>query len=96
MFRTEENFAKKVANLLVKKLNCSIQVISAGEPQANGQAEGLYVKNVKRKMRALMVDASYEQLTDEWDESLLDLALQAVRCDPASSTGYTPARQSCF
>ena len=80
----------KIANLLAEKFNCSIRVISAGRPQANGQAEA-YVKNVKRKMRALMVDASYEQLPDNWDESLLHLALQAVRCDPASSTGYAPA-----
>ena len=34
----------KVANLLAKKFNCSIRVISAGRPQANGQAEA-YVKN---------------------------------------------------
>ena len=74
----------KVANLLAKKFNCSIRVISAGRPQANGQAEA-YVKNLKRKMRAFMIDASYEQLPDNWDESLLHLALQAVRCDPASS-----------
>ena len=80
----------KIANLLAEKFNCSIRVISAGRPQANGQAEA-YVKNVKRKMKALMVDASYEQLPDNWDESLLHLALQAVRCDPASSTGYAPA-----
>ena len=38
-----------------------------------------------------MIDASYEKLPDNWDESLLHLALQAVRCDPASSTGYAPA-----
>ena len=38
-----------------------------------------------------MVDASHEELPNNWDESLLHLALQAVRCDPASSTGYAPA-----
>ena len=38
-----------------------------------------------------MIDASYEKLPDNWDESLLYLALQALRCDPASSTSYAPA-----
>ena len=80
----------KIAKLLADKFNCSIRVISAGRPQANGQAEA-YVKNLKRKMKALMVDASHEQLPNNWDDSLLHLALQGLRCDPASSTGYAPA-----
>ena len=79
-----------IAKLLAEKFNCPIRVISAGRPQANGQAEA-YVKNLKTKMKALMVDASFEQLPINWDESLLYLALQALRCDPAVSTGYAPA-----
>ena len=80
----------KIAKLLADKFNCSIRVISAGRPQANGQAEA-YVKKLKRKMKVLMVEASHEQLPNNWDDSLLHLSLQAVRCDPASSTGYAPA-----
>jgi len=82
-------FCNKVANLLAEEFNCEIRVISAGRPQANGQAEA-YVKNFKTKLRAIMVDSSYEELPDNWDESLMHLGLQALRSDPAVSTGYAP------
>ena len=80
----------KVAKILAEKFNCSIRVISAGRPQANGQAEA-YVKNLKTKMKAKMVEASQDRLPNNWDETLLHVALQALRCDPAVSTGYAPA-----
>ena len=79
-----------IAEALAKNFKCEIRVISAGRPQANGQAEA-YVKNVKTKMKAIMAASGEEELPDTWDESLLYLALQAVRCDPAISTGYAPA-----
>ena len=71
----------KVAKILADKFNCSIRVISAGRPQANGQAEA-YVKNLKTKMKAKMVEASQDRLPNNWDETLLHVALQALRCDP--------------
>ena len=80
------NIAKKLAD----DFKCEIRVISAGSPQANGQAEA-YVKNLKTKMKAIMAASDQEELPDNWDESLMYLALQAVRCDPAISTGYAPA-----
>ena len=41
-----------IAKALAKNFKCEIRVISAGRPQANGQAEA-YVKNVKTKMKAI-------------------------------------------
>ena len=79
-----------IAKALAKNFKCEIRVISAGRPQANGQAEA-YVKNMKTKMKAIMADSDQEELPDNWDESLMHLALQAIRCDPAISTGYAPA-----
>ena len=78
----------KVATLLAERFNCSIRIISAGRPQANGQVEA-YVKNLKTKMKAKIVEASQDRLPNNWD--LLHVALQALRCDPAVSTGYAPA-----
>ena len=83
-------FCNKVTKLLAERFNCPIRVISAGRPQANGQAEA-YVKNIKMKMKAVMAQKGYDELPDNWDETILPLALQAVRCDPAISTGYAPA-----
>ena len=56
----------------------------------NGQAEA-YVKILKSKMRALMAQRGQSQLPNNWDETLLPLALQSVRCDPSVATGYAPA-----
>ena len=83
-------FCNKVAELLAEKFNCPIRVISAGRPQTNGQAEA-YVKNLKTKMKAKMAEDSLKQLPNNWDESLMHFALQALRCDPAVNTGYAPA-----
>ena len=54
--------------------------ISAGRPQANGQAEA-YVKQIKEKMRALMSELS-EDLPNNWDETNMHTALQTIRSDP--------------
>ena len=83
-------FCNNVSKILAERFKCEIRVISAGRPQANGQAEA-YIKNFKTKMKALMADASLTELPDNWDESLMHLALQALRTDPAISTGYAPA-----
>ena len=79
-----------VAKALSENFKCEIRIISAGRPQANGQAEA-YVKNLKTRMKAIMAASGQEELPANWDESLMHLALQAVRCDPAISTGYAPA-----
>ena len=78
-----------MVRLLAERFKCPIRVISAGRPQANGQAEAS-VKSLKMKMKALMADEGHEELPNNWDESLLPRALQAVRCDPAVATGYAP------
>ena len=83
-------FCNKVAEFLANRFKCPIRVISVGRPQVNGQAEA-YVKNMKTKYKAFMIDASHEQLPTNWDESLMHLALQALRCDPSAATGYAPA-----
>ena len=49
------------------------------------------MKNLKTRMKAIIASSGQEELPDNWDESLMHLALQAVRCDPAISTGYAPA-----
>ena len=83
-------FCNLVAKILAERFNCPIRVTSSGRPQSNGQAEA-YVKNLKRKYKAFMVDASQEKLPINWDESLMHLASQALRCDPSTATGYAPA-----
>ena len=49
------------------------------------------MKNLKTRMKAIMAAPGQEELPKNSDESLMHLALQAVRCDPAISTGYAPA-----
>ena len=83
-------FCNKVSELLAVKFNCPIRVISAGRPQANGQAEA-YVKQMKARIQAKMVEASQDELPDNWDESLLPYALQVLRADPSCASGYAPA-----
>ena len=80
----------KIMKALAENFKCEIRVISAGRPQANGQAEA-YVKNLKTRMKAIMAASGQEELPENWDESLMYLALQAVRCDPAISTGHAAA-----
>ena len=80
-------FCSKVMRILNQRFNCDISISSAGRSQGNGQAEA-YVKVVKNKMKARMVEASSNQLCDRWDESLLYFALQVVRSDPSGASGY--------
>lgn len=65
-----------------------MRVISAGRPQANGQAE-IMVRTLKQKMKALMSENT-EDLGKMWDEDLLHQALQIVRVDPSSAHGFAP------
>ena len=83
-------FCNNVTKILAEKFKCDVRVISAGRPQVNGQAES-YVKSMKMKLRALMVAASHDELPNNWDETLMHLGLQSLRCDPAVATGYAPA-----
>jgi len=46
-------FANKVVQALHQKFGVEIRVISAGRPQANGQAE-IMIRTLKQKMKALM------------------------------------------
>lgn len=82
-------FANKICDQLAKKFGCDIRVISAGRPQANGQAEA-YVKQLKGRMKAKMVEASQDELPDNWDETLLPYALSVLRSDPSCAHGYAP------
>jgi hypothetical protein len=54
-------------------------VISAGRPQANGQVE---ISDEREK---------YDELPSNWDQSILHHALQIVRSDPSTATGFAPA-----
>ena len=49
------------------------------------------VKNIKEKMKALMAEDSYT-LPVDWDRTLLHKALQIIRCDPSTATGFAPAQ----
>ena len=66
-----------------------IRIISAGRPQANGQAES-FVKSLKNKMYALMAEGGYHCIPSTWDQTLLHRALQIIRSDPSIATGYSP------
>jgi len=79
----------KVVDILNSNFGARIRVTSAGRPQGNGQAEA-YVGSLKNKMYALMVEAGVDRMPDNWDETLLYRALQIVRSDPATATGYSP------
>jgi len=82
-------FCNKVTDILNHQYGVETRVISAGRPQANGQVE-VYVKQIKEKMRALMSE-KYEELPSNWDQSILHHALQIVRSDPSTATGFAPA-----
>lgn len=83
-------FCNEVCDSLHENFGVEIRVISAGRPQGNGQAESM-VKNLKEKMKALMAENS-NTLPVDWDQTLLHKALQIIRCDPSSATGYAPAQ----
>ena len=82
-------FANKICDQLAQKFGCEIRVISAGRPQANGQAEA-YVKQLKARMKAKMVEACLDELPDNWDETLLPYALSCLRSDPSCAHGFAP------
>ena len=75
--------------ILNTQFGANIRVISAARPQGNGQAEA-FVKSLKNKMYALMVQGGSHCIPDVWDETLLHRALQILRSDPSTATGYTP------
>ena len=77
-----------IATLLAEKYNCNIRVISAEQPRANRQAAEAYVRKLKEKMREIMVNDSHQHVPNNWDESVLHLALQAIRRVPTIATGY--------
>ena len=82
-------FCNSIMEILNKNFKAKIRVTSAGRPQANGQAESK-VKSMKTKMYALMVEGGHESIPDNWDETLLPRALQILRSDPSSATGFSP------
>ena len=79
--------------ILNTQFGANIRVISAARPQGNGQAEA-FVKSLKNKMYALMVQGGSHCIPDVWDETLLHRALQILRSDPSTATGYTPIELS--
>lgn len=83
-------FCNEVSSALHANFGVEIRIISAGRPQGNGQAEAM-VKNLKEKMKALMAENS-NTLPVDWDQTLLHKALQIIRCDPSSASGYAPAQ----
>jgi len=82
-------FCNNVVKTLKTQFGVETRVISAGRPQSNGQVE-IYVRQIKDKMRALMSE-KYDELPTNWDQSILYNALQIVRSDPSSATGFAPA-----
>ena len=79
----------KIVETLKSEFKCEARIISAGRLQSNGQAER-YVQTLKQRMITLMSD-DYDELPENWDECLLHHALQCVRSDPSSATGFAPA-----
>ena len=49
-------FCNKICKIMHEKFGVRVNVISAGKPQGNGQAESM-VKKLKEKMRALMIES---------------------------------------
>ena len=89
MFDRGEFCCKLVAKML-EEYGVDPRVIKAGRPQSNGQAEK-YVGIIKDKMLAMMSETS-ETLPNNWDETLLHRALQVVRSDPHTGSGYAPGQ----
>ena len=82
-------FCNRVMKILSDDFGAEIRVISAGRPQANGQVES-YVKSLKNKMYAVMVEGGSHCMPPIWDVTLLYQALQIIRSDPSTATGYSP------
>ena len=82
-------FCNSIMKILNDDFGAEIRVISAGRPQANGQAES-FVKSLKHKMYAVMVEGGSHCMPSTWDITLLYTALQIVRSDPSIATGYSP------
>ena len=80
-------------DILNREFGAKIRVIAAARPQGNGQAEA-FVKSLKNKMYALMVQGGSHCIPDVWDETLLHRALQIIRSDPSTATGYSPMELS--
>ena len=80
-------------DILNREFGAKIRVIAAARPQGNGQAEA-FVKSLKNKMYALMVQGGSHCIPDVWDETLLHWALQIIRSDPSTATGYSPMELS--
>ena len=79
--------------ILNTQFGANIRVISAARPQGNGQAEA-FVKSLKNKMYALMVQGGSHCIPDVWDETLMHRTLQIPRSDHSTATGYTPMELS--
>ena len=86
-------FCNKIMDILNREFGAKIRVIAAARPQGNGQAEA-FVKSLKNKMYALMVQGGSHCIPDVWDETLLHRALQIIRSDPSTATGYSPMELS--
>ena len=81
--------ANEVVQTMLKSFGVDVLMVSAGRPQANGQAE-VNVRTLKEKLKALMSRHSTE-VPQDWDETLLYAALSIMRSDPAVAHGYAPA-----
>ena len=82
-------FCNNVMQILNSHHGVNVIVTSAARPQGNGQAES-FVGSLKNKMYALMVEGGSHRLPSNWDETILYRALQILRSDPSTATGYAP------
>ena len=80
------NLQRKLANDFGVEMRCT----KAGRPWANGQAEAA-VKLVKKKIKLIALENKEDQFPQNWDGLVLANALQMIRSDPASATGFAPA-----
>ena len=77
---------REMANDFGVDMRCT----KGGRPWANGQAEAA-VKLVKNKIKLIALENGNSEFPKEWDGLMLSNALQMIRCDPASATGFAPA-----
>lgn len=82
-------FCNQVCQALLGSFGVEIRVIAGGRPQSNGIAEA-QVKNMKRKMKTLILDKDGKTYPHDWDQTLFHNALQILRSDPAGAHGFAP------
>ena len=82
-------FCNKVCQALLDSFGVEIRVIAGGRPQSNGIAEA-QVKNMKTKLKTLILDKNGKTYPKDWDQTLFHNALQILRSDPSSAHGFAP------